>query len=67
MGIPECVSGFMRITRRGNQTSLSISNPIKLSTEASTGKDEAALAHAQTDSCAMGRAVPRRDDAHQFT
>lgn len=67
MGIPGCVSGFMQITRRGNQTRLSISNPIKISTEASTEKDEAALAHARNDSCAMGRATPRRDDAHQFT
>lgn len=57
----------MQITRRGNQIGLSISNPIKISTEASIEKDEAALAHAPNDSCRMERAIPSRDDAHQFT
>lgn len=47
----------MQITRRGNQTRLSISNPIKISTKGWTGKDEAALVHAQNDSCGVGCAT----------
>lgn len=53
MVIPQRVSGFIQITRRGDQTRLSISNPIKISTEASTGRDDV-LAHAQNDGCGMG-------------
>lgn len=47
---PQRVSGFMQITCKGNQSGLSISNPIKISTDASTAKDEAAPAHAQNAS-----------------